>query len=274
METNNEMLQYVLRHYRRGMFDPAKAIGRFREKAGTAREWKVRRLVRRLSAAAAAAVIVAAGLSLHHFRVSRWEETAAASVVLPDRSVVRLKDGATLAFQPRRFSKERIVRLSGTGYFEVTGDKGAPFEVRSEDARVRVLGTKFQFDADGSEVHLLEGSVLFARKDSERGLQMTGPSYAVLPDGSEVPVFTDPDSPNPAVWATGRLVYDSVPLGTVLDELSELFGQEITVSPTSAAGTSLTGEFLVSDGLAHIISSLESALKVSISAEEQKHEPK
>jgi ferric-dicitrate binding protein FerR (iron transport regulator) len=258
-----EPLQYVLRHYRRGLFDPARAVGIFREKAGTVGAWKARRTVRLLAAAAVVAVVFVSGMTLHHKKMNRWEEISTASVVLPDHSVVRLKSGATLAFQPLRFTKDRTVRLNGIAYFEVAGDP-IPFQVLSEDACVRVLGTKFQFDADRGVVDLLEGNVLFARQDSDRGLQMAGRSHAVLSDGSDIPVFTEPDSPNPAVWATGRLIYEVVPLRVVLDELEVVFGQRLTVKPSSAAGMSLTGEFLVSDGLEHIRKALESALKVEI----------
>lgn len=257
----NDKLQYVLRHYRRGMFDPVKGIVRFMEKTGTSRAWKTRRAIRLLAAAAVAAIVLAFGLNLYQTRIKRWEETAASSVVLPDRSVVRLKDGSTLAFQPRRFAKARTVRLNGTAYFEVTGSS-IPFQVLSEDACVRVLGTKFQFDADRGTVDLLEGSVMYARQNSEKGLRMTGASRAILPEGSDIPVFTDPEYPNPAVWATGRLVYDAVPLGIVLNELSSVFGKEIKAAPASASGMSLTAEFLVSDGLEHILNAIESALRI------------
>jgi hypothetical protein len=94
----DDLLQFVLRHYRRGLLDPDKAIVRFRKNIGTYDAWKARRAVRRLSAAAAAALLLAAGLALHRSALNRWEETAASSIVLPDHSTVRLKEGSTLAF--------------------------------------------------------------------------------------------------------------------------------------------------------------------------------
>ena len=259
-----DLLQFVLRHYRRGLWDPDKALVRFRKNTGYYDVWKARLAVRRLSVAAVAALLLAAGLALHRSAIYRWEETTASSVVLPDHSVVCLKEGSTLAFQPRRFSRERAVRLEGTAYFEVMSDSGAPFEVSSGEARVRVLGTKFQFDAERLEVCLAEGRVLFAREGSDAGLLMTEGTAAVLEEGAALPVFITPSSPNPLVWATGRLVYDAVPLGTVLEELSSIFGTELKLAKQSSETVQLTAEFLVSDGLGHILSAIESALDVDI----------
>ncbi len=257
-------LQFVLRHYMRGLWDPDKALVRFRKSTGYYDAWKARRAVRRLSAAAVAALLLAAGLALHRSALYRWEETTASSVVLPDHSVVCLKEGSTLAFQPRRFSRERAVRLEGTAYFEVMSDLGAPFEVHSGDARVRVLGTKFQFDAERREVFLSEGRLMFSREDSDKGLLMTDGTAAVLEKDAAIPVFITPSSLNPLAWVTGRLVYDAVPLAQVLNELSTIFGKELETSTQSSDAVMLTGEFLISDGLDHILSAIESALNVDI----------
>lgn len=263
VKNNEESLQFVLRHYRRRLFDPDSAVGRLRKAVGIDRAWRIRRAVVGLSAAAAAVAVILSGLALHHSRMNVWEETTASTVVLPDHSTVTLKEGASLAFQPRRFAKDRTVRLSGTGYFEVERNPEAPFEVLSGEARVRVLGTKFQFDADRSEVYVREGRVLFAKEQSDTGLEMTAGTHAVLMDGSDMPVFVR-TSINPDTWATGHLVYNATPLEDVLAELSSLFGTDLTVASGNATGTSLTGEFLVSDGLAHIISAIESALAIDI----------
>ena len=264
---NEESFRFVLRHYRRRLFDPDSAIGNLRKAVGIDRAWRMRRAVLGLSAAAAVAAVVFAGLALHRSRMNVWEETTASAVVLPDHSTVTLKEGASLAFQPRRFAKDRTVRLSGTGFFEVERNPSVPFEVLSGEARVRVLGTKFQFDANRSEVYVREGRVLFAKEDSDKGLEMTAGTHAVLMDGSDMPVFIR-TSVNPDVWATGRLVYNAAPLGDVLAELSSIFGTELSVARRNAGNTSLTGEFLVSDGLAHIVSAIETAMGVDIISSE------
>ncbi len=55
----------------------------------------------------------------------------------------------------------RVVELSGEGYFEVAKNSKQPFLVRSGNATVQVLGTSFNMNAyeDGVRTTLLEGSV-------------------------------------------------------------------------------------------------------------------
>ena len=254
----NNKTAFVLHHYKEGVFDPKRGLVRYRERVGAQREG-VRLMVLRWAAAAAAVVLlIAAGTGLYRWRLNRWEEVSARAFVLPDQSVIRLQEGAVLSFQPHRFAKERTVKLSGTGYFEVARNEASPFVVRSGEARVKVLGTQFQFDASLNTVYVTEGRVLFATE--EEGLELTRGAYAILRDGK--PVLSAPQLPNPAAWATGRLQYDATPLGTVLKELSSLFGRKL--SAEWADEPSLTGEFALSDGLPRIISLIESALNVKV----------
>lgn len=261
-------IQFVIKNYRKGEFDPDRGIERFRERVGLAPAGRNAWVTWRLAFVAVIVVLVA-GLSLYIVSMNRWEETAAAVVELPDGSVVQLQKGATLAFQPRRFTRERNVRLRGTGCFEVMRDPDAPFVVRGRESFVRVLGTQFLFDTEGEEVYVLDGRVLFAREDSGRGLELGKGEYAILPEGSEVPLLTAPATPNPAAWATGRLEYDAVPLGDVLEELSDLYGKRLGVAPEAASGKRLTGAFDVSDGAAFIIAAIESALNVQIAVSDE-----
>ena len=269
MEKNgNGLLQFVLKHYSPDTFDTDEALERFRKRTGLYRSARWRRISRLAGAAAAVAVLAATGLMLHNARINRWEETTASTVTLPDQSTVRLKDGATLAFQPRRFAKERIVRLNGTGYFEVTRNQGSPFEVHSAEAVVRVLGTRFVFDTESKDIYVSEGQVLFAREGSASGLALNAGEQAVLREESEVPELTALKTPNPDAWATGRVSYNGVPIRDVLDELSTLFGKHLIIVGKQTTDLSLTGEFRLSEGLDPIVPAIESALDITIVSHE------
>ena len=183
MKDNDDMLQFVLSHYRHGILDTEKALWRFRERTGLDRMARRYKRIRIAGIAAACSALIVTGVLLNNVRLNRWEETTAGTVVLPDRTSVRLKEGSVLAFQPRRFDRQRIVRLNGTGYFEVTYSPSVPFEVHSGDASIRVIGTKFQFDTENSEVHVGEGRVLFSAEGAEHGLEMPAGTSAVLAPG-------------------------------------------------------------------------------------------
>ena len=64
-------------------------------------------------------------------------------VILPDGSVVWLNSESSLRYPTRFSGKRREVELQGQGFFEVERDEQMPFEVKSGDLRVEVLGTSF-----------------------------------------------------------------------------------------------------------------------------------
>ena len=261
MEKNTHF-DFVIKHFRQGAFDPDKSIGQFWQAVGRGRVIKLRAAGRRIGAAAAIAIVALTGLSLHNSRINEWVQTAENIVVLPDQSTVYLKGGSTLAFQPRRFDKERVVKVDGTAYFEVARKDGASFEVRSDETFVRVLGTKFQFDSENNSVDVTDGRVLFAKAGSEEGVLLTKGKSAALVDGHLA--MNDSDLENPAYWATETLVYEDTPLLQVLHELSEIFDRELILTRTKDSELRLTGEFNVNDGLEKILSIIESALNARI----------
>lgn len=86
---------------------------------------------------------------------------------LPDGSVVYLNAASSLKY-PTSFAnlKNRLVELSGEGYFEISKDKKHPFIVKSAKQEVEVLGTHFNINAYSDEAAvkttLLEGSIRLA----------------------------------------------------------------------------------------------------------------
>lgn len=59
--------------------------------------------------------------------------------------------------------EDRRLELQGEGYFEVTKDEKVPFEIKTKEVNLKVLGTKFNFrnypDDEEVTVNLMEGKV-------------------------------------------------------------------------------------------------------------------
>lgn len=85
------------------------------------------------------------------------------NLLLPDSSRVMLNSSSSLVYHPLAFAFNRKVELEGEAYFEVTKQSLRPFLVRSNDLKVKVLGTQFNVNAYPEtgkyEVVLEEGSV-------------------------------------------------------------------------------------------------------------------
>lgn len=91
-------------------------------------------------------------------------------VTLPDGTEVWLNSNSSLKYPVTFEAKERLVELSGEGYFQVAHQAKQPFKVKSKDQVVEVLGTHFNIEAypedKKTSTTLVQGSVQVAKTNS------------------------------------------------------------------------------------------------------------
>ena len=84
-------------------------------------------------------------------------------ITLSDGTNVWLNSGSKLIYSNRFDKENRVVKLEGEGYFEVTRHEGIPFKVETPAYAVLVKGTKFNVSAYSGDPYvtttLLEGKV-------------------------------------------------------------------------------------------------------------------
>lgn len=138
-------------------------------------EPKIRKIRLWTSVAAGLLLLVAGVLSLRLADLSHEQllladremridagENGKSRIVLPDGTKVTLNTRSTIEYPADFGVKNRRVRLSGQGYFDVTKDSGHEFIVSAEGMDIIVHGTKFNVyaypDNDLKEVSLVEGA--------------------------------------------------------------------------------------------------------------------
>ena len=77
------------------------------------------------------------------------------NITLADGTNVWLNARTTIQYPITFNEKERLVKLDGEAYFDVTKDKSKPFIVQTNNYNVEVLGTKFDVDSY-SETEIFE----------------------------------------------------------------------------------------------------------------------
>ena len=255
-------MDFVLKHYQEGKFDTQKAIDSFNEAHGIVRKPRRRVLPWVSGMVAAAAAMV---LCVFLFRGNEQQmieliaNNAVKEFVLPDGTEVTLAPGSKLTYSEK---SPRNTALEGKAYFEVARDEAVPFEITSDGAFVRVLGTKFMVDAGSSvkEVYVTEGKVLFAKSSNAEGVILTKDMQATLSPYENVPVIAVEPDVNSIAWQRGSFIFDETPLREVLETLSEHY--KVSFAATDL-DKQLSGEFYAED-LDLIISLIESALDVHI----------
>ena len=255
-------MDFVLKHYQEGKFDTQKAIQRFNEAHGIVQKPR-RRVLPWVSGMVAAAAAVVLCVFLFRGNEQQMIELIANNAVkefaLPDGTEVTLAPGSKLSYSEK---SPRKTQLEGKAYFEVARDEAVPFEITSDGAFVRVLGTKFMVDAGSSvkEVYVAEGKVLFARKSDAEGVILTKDMQATLSPDENVPVIAVEPDVNSIAWQRGSFIFDKTPLREVLETLSKHY--KVSFAATDL-DKQLSGEFYAED-LDLIISLIESALDVHI----------
>lgn len=177
-----------------------------------------------------------------------------ATLLLEDSSRITLEPGALLAYPSSFDPSRRLVRLEGTGTFDITPDPGRPFLVYSRDICTKVLGTSFTItnETDGSiEVAVHSGKVSV---EKTAGHKQTRPEKVVLTPNRKV-VFYERDEaftvalvdkPQllPEFSAVNReesvFAFDETPLAEVLKTIDKAYGVPIHLENPGIADCPVT----------------------------------
>ncbi len=165
-----------------------------------------------------------------------------------ERRIVELDGGSSIELNgATRMTLDRhdprFARLiDGEAYFRVAHDPARPFRVAVGDARIEVLGTRFNVvrAGDAIELAVAQGAVRFdegdesARVEAGRILHSKAGRYAVSP--------TDPDAIGG--WRQSRLSYATTTIARIAADLSRLTGLRIAASP-EIAGRAFSGVIVV-----------------------------
>lgn len=185
-------------------------------------------------------------------RPSSMKEIAVANgeqrtLILPDETSVTLDSGTHFRY-PRSFGdEERTVFLSGEGYFQVTADQTRPFVVHAHRAVITVLGTRFNVRAWRQNrkviVAVAEGKVSLRsenipKKEAEVFIE-EGQMSRLGED--DIPTIPEPTNINEHLtWLQQEMLFQSVPLQEVLDQLERWYDLEFTLTDTSHADNRIT----------------------------------
>ncbi len=168
-------------------------------------------------------------------------------IVLNDNSHVRLNANSKILWDDNwQYRKHRNVSIEGEAFFDVTHQDGNQFLVKTHDLTVKVTGTKFNVASrrEETKVYLESGKVFLhlhpgaekAASDHdqetlpERTLEMIpGDQLTYSSTTREIEQQDNRTIEQAASWKTGSLIFKNIPLKTVLQELSDVYGKSFVV---------------------------------------------
>lgn len=188
------------------------------------------------------------------------------AVTLPDGSDVQLNAGSMLrhrrgfALLPGIAAGVRSVRLDGEAFFDV--DPGErPFEVEAGEARVTVLGTRFNVRARAGlgapvRVAVAEGRVRVEASPTDGAVELeAGQSVRVVSGSNELVPESIPVD-RIASWRSGGLTVSEEPLASVVVELGTRFGVNISLASSVDGSVRVTAYYPLVTGVESLLTDL------------------
>jgi len=188
---------------------------------------------------------------------------------LPDGSQVWLNATSSLTF-PTTFNHavNRIVKLSGEGYFEIAKDSAHPFIVISDNQRVEVLGTHFNINSYHDEPNvkttLLEGRVKVSLLGNTNP-SILKPGEQAITTGNQLQV-KQVDIDEVMAWKNGYFQFDNEPINSIMRKLSRWYDVKIEYQD-SIKNESLDGHVSRNKNISQVINALEATKTVHFKLE-------
>jgi ferric-dicitrate binding protein FerR (iron transport regulator) len=210
------------------------------------------------------------------FSAGNMDERSFHQVLVPRgrRLSITFSDGSRLwlnadskAVYPVAFGKRREIYVEGEAYFEVARDEKRPFVVKTQEAAVTVLGTKFNLsnypDNDRTSLVLAEGSVAVA---------WNGRETTLLPDqminfyrGTQQHEIKNVDACDYVCWKDGFLQLRSDNLYNILQKLEKRYAVYFVLDKTMEKHireSNLSGKLELKENLAEVLRTIGRILPV------------
>jgi transmembrane sensor len=188
---------------------------------------------------------------------------------LPDGSQVWLNAASSLTF-PTTFSNSvnRIVKLSGEGYFEIAKDSAHPFIVISDHQRVEVLGTHFNInsyhDEPSVKTTLLEGRVKVSLLGNNKPSILTPGEQAI--DAGDALQIKQVDIEEVMAWKNGYFQFDDEPISSVMRKVARWYNIDVRYLDTINVER-MNGRVSRNNNISQVIKALEATKTVHFKVE-------
>lgn len=184
-------------------------------------------------------------------------------IKLPDGTSVQLNSGSTFSYPTRFEGMERLVKLKGEGYFEVSHNPAKPFKVQSGGQTLTVLGTHFNiqaYDKEPIETTLLEGKVLVQASDT-KGSAILAPNQQSKLSNDKF-TLKNVNARDYIGWTKNLFVFNDLTLGQIFKHLERWYDVEIDY-PTDLSDKQFMMEIPKDRKLSEILNAISSLEELS-----------
>ena len=189
-------------------------------------------------------------------------------IVLPDGTRVWLNAATELKYPVAFHAKERRVYLKGEAYFDVSKDAEHPFIVQTNQCDIKVLGTKFNVQADESDCEfsaaLLEGSIELTNKMNPGPSILLAPMQKAEWTGGKMVVDSIRNLDNYR-WKEGLICFEDIRFADLMKRFEKTYDIRIVIRNKSLHDYKCSGKCRVSDGVDFILEVLQRSTRFTFS---------
>jgi len=235
---------------------------------------RMNHLTRWVAIAASILLIVTVGLYLWNadnqkeVKISSYKKII--KITLPDSSIVWLNRNSELIYK-KNYNRNRSLKFSGEGYFEVKPDASNPFVIFTHRATITVLGTKFNVHAypgdSVAEVVVKSGKVrlsqLLEGGKGRREVILTAGEKGIDSKESSAPQIKPADDPNYLSWKTREFVFNNTNIKDIVSIINNVYDVNIVLDTVNTQNCNLTGRYNC-QSLNDILDMLQIVLNIKI----------
>lgn len=164
-------------------------------------------------------------------------------LILPDGTIVWLNSASSFSWPAAFTGKERLVALSGEGFFEVAKNSEQPFRVKARNTEIVVTGTRFNIDAyeDNDHIYttLVDGGVNVSAEHNVINLKPG--QQAITRPGSNYIQRRIVDADHALAWMRGNFLFEDQDIHSIMREVARWYNVEVryegTLNPVKFGGT-------------------------------------
>ena len=181
-------------------------------------------------------------------------------VILPDSSVVWLNGNSKIEY-PKVFEDDkRIVNFAGEAYFQIAKNAAKPFEIHSDKAITRILGTSFNLNtkhnSNQTKIDLFTGKVEYINKSTSKSVIVLPNQYAFIDSSNDTPILVNELDKNILAWKTKHFEFNSQELSDVLAQVAKVYNVKFNVVNPVLNNVKVTISFnsMTIDGILNVLS--------------------
>lgn len=168
-------------------------------------------------------------------------------VVLGDGTKVWLNAESKLSYPYQFKGNERVVKLSGEGFFDVAQNKEIPFIVKTDHLSVKATGTAFDVNAypgeKNVETTLVEGHVILYDQSNQKIKDLTPNEYLKFNFDKNKYTMETGDINKYVAWKDGLLVFKNDPIFEVVKRLERWYNVNIEITDERVKDFTYTATF-------------------------------